>query len=106
MSAETIEMGSGNVFADLGYAEADTHLFKAHLVSRITDVIAARKLAQVAATKVMSVSQPDVSRMLKGHFRDVSVERIMGMLTRLGYDIEIKVRPATEPVRRLTLAAS
>jgi predicted XRE-type DNA-binding protein len=39
---------------------------------------------KVAAAKVMGVSQPDVSRMLKGHFRDVSVERIMRMLTRLG----------------------
>jgi predicted XRE-type DNA-binding protein len=106
MSDDAIEMGSDNVFADLGFAEADTHLFKAQLVSRMTDQIAARKLTQVAAAKIMGVSQPDVSRMLKGHFRDVSVERIMRMLTRLGMDIEIKVRPASAPVGHLTLAAA
>jgi predicted XRE-type DNA-binding protein len=106
MSNDAIEMGSGNAFADLGFAEADTHLFKAQLVSRMSDVIAARKLTQVAAAKIMGVSQPDVSRMLKGHFRDVSVERIMRMLTRLGCDIEIKVRPATGSVGHLTFAAA
>ena len=90
---ETIEMGSGNVFADLGYADADSHLFKAQLVMRIKDVMAQRSLTQTAAAKAAGVSQPDISRLLKGHFRDVSVERIMRMLTRLGCEVEVTVRP-------------
>lgn len=94
MSTETIEMGSGNVFADLGYAEADSHLFKAQLVTRMKDVMSARSLTQSAAAKAAGVSQPDISRLLKGHFRDVSVERIMRMLTRLGCEVEVIVRPA------------
>lgn len=84
--------GTGNVFADLGYADADTHLLKAGLVSRMQDVIDERKLTQIGAAKLMGVSQPDVSRVLRGQFRDVSVERLMRMLTRLGCDVEIIVR--------------
>jgi predicted XRE-type DNA-binding protein len=39
------------------------------------------------------MSQPDISRLLKGQFRDVSVERIMRMLTRLGCEVDIVVTP-------------
>ena len=92
-TAETIEVGTGNVFADLGYADADTHLFKAQLVTRMKDVIGERSLTQTAAAKAAGVSQPDISRLLSGHFRDVSVERIMRMLTRLGCEVDVIVRP-------------
>jgi predicted XRE-type DNA-binding protein len=94
MTTETIELGSGNVFADLGYADADSHLFKAQLVTRIKDVMVQRGLTQTAAAKAAGVSQPDISRLLKGQFRDVSIERIMRMLTRLGCAVEVTVRPA------------
>ena len=93
MTSETIEMGTGNLFADLGYADADTHLFKAQLVTRMKDVMAERSMTQTAVAKASGVSQPDISRILKGHFRDVSVERIMRMLTRLGLEIDVIVRP-------------
>ena len=92
-TAENIEVGTGNVFADLGYADADTHLFKAQLVTRMKDVIGERSLTQTAAAKAAGVSQPDISRLLSGHFRDVSVERIMRMLTRLGCEVDVIVRP-------------
>lgn len=87
----TVVRGTGNVFADLGYADADTHMLKAGLVSRMQDAIDERKLTQVEAAQLMGVSQPDVSRLLKGQFREVSVERLMRMLTRLGCDVEIIV---------------
>ncbi|MCC6912652.1 MAG: XRE family transcriptional regulator [Rhodospirillaceae bacterium] len=41
----------------------------------------------------MGVSQPDVSRMPRGQFRDVSVERIMRMLAKLGCEVDIVVKP-------------
>ena len=91
-SATDIVHGTGNVFADLGYADAETHLLKAGLVSRLQDVITAQKLTQVTAAQRMGLSQPDVSRLLKGQFRDVSVERLKRLLTRLGCDIDITVR--------------
>jgi len=88
-----IRRGTANVFADLGYADAETHLLKAQLVSRVMDIIGGRELNQTAAAQIMGVSQPDVSRMLKGQFRDLSVERIMRMLTRLGCEVDIVVKP-------------
>ena len=88
-----VRRGTANVFADLGYADAETHLLKAQLMSRVMDIMTDRKLNQSAAAQIMRVSQPDVSRMLKGQFRDVSVERIMRMLTRLGCEVEIVIKP-------------
>lgn len=84
--------GSANIFEDLGYADAETHLLKAKLVSRIQGAITAQKLTQVAAAKRMGLSQPDVSRLLNGQFRDVSVERLMRLLTWLGCDVDITIR--------------
>jgi predicted XRE-type DNA-binding protein len=83
----------GNVFADLAVPDADTHLLKAQLVARVQDVVRSRKLTQVQAAELMGVSQPDVSRMLHGQFRDISVERLVIFLTRLGCDVDIVVKP-------------
>ena len=99
----SIQTGTGNVFADLCHADPDTHLLKAQLVSRMADVMSERKLTQVAAAKAAGVSQPDVSRILKGQFRDVSVERLMRMLTRLGCEVDIVVRPNGNVARASTI---
>jgi predicted XRE-type DNA-binding protein len=88
-----IRRGSGNVFADLAYADPDTHLLKAQLVSRMHDIMRDRKLNQTESAHIIGMSQPDISRLLKGQFRDVSVERIMRMLTRLGCEVDIVVTP-------------
>ena len=59
---EKIERGSGNIFADLGRPNAETHLLKAELVTRIERIIRQRKLNQVEAAALLGLSQPDVSR--------------------------------------------
>jgi predicted XRE-type DNA-binding protein len=87
-----IVRGTNNIFADLGYADAETHLLKVKLVTRIQKAITAQKLTQVAAAKRMGLSQPDVSRLLNGQFREISVERLMRLLTRLGCDVDITIR--------------
>ena len=88
----SIRRGSKNLFADLGYADPETHLLKAGLVTRIRDIISESKLTQTEAAERMGLSQPDVSRLLRGQFRDVSVERLMRMLTKLGCDVDIVIR--------------
>ena len=88
----TVVRGTANLFADQGYADADTHLLKAGLVSRIHDVVVDRKLTQAEAAKRMGISQPDVSRLLRGQFREISVERLIRLLTKLGCDVDIVVR--------------
>jgi len=87
-----VKRGTKNVFADLGFPDADTHLLKAELVARLQEVIVAQNLTQSAAAGRMRLSQTDVSRLLKGQFRDISVERLMRMLTRLGCDVDIIIR--------------
>jgi len=87
-----IERGSGNVFADLGHPDAEAHLLKAKLVTRIDAIIRQRGLTQVAAAKLLGLSQPDVSRLLRGNFREFSVERLLRLLMALGRDVEIVIR--------------
>ncbi|MCY3657870.1 MAG: helix-turn-helix transcriptional regulator [Caldilineaceae bacterium] len=86
-----IERGSGNVFADLGLPDADAHLLKAELVTRIEMIIRERGLKQVEAAKLLGLSQPDVSRLLRGNFREFSLERLLRLLTALGHDVDIVV---------------
>ena len=101
-----IERGSNNVFADLGLPDAKTHLLKADLVARIDNVIRERGLKQFEAAQLLGLSQPDVSRLLRGNFRDFSVERLLRLLTALGRDVEIVVRePRSERLGRLTVEA-
>lgn len=76
-----IEQGSGNVFADLDRPDAETHLLKAELVARIDQIIRERRLTQARTADLLGISQPDVSRLLRGNFRDYSVERLLRLLT-------------------------
>ncbi|MCY3556394.1 MAG: XRE family transcriptional regulator [Gemmatimonadetes bacterium] len=87
-----IERGSGNVFADLGLPDAETHLLKAELVTRIDRIIRQRRLKQVDAAKLLGLSQPDVSRLMRGDFREYSIDRLLRLLTTLGRDVEIVIR--------------
>jgi predicted XRE-type DNA-binding protein len=87
------EVGSGNVFADIGLPNAEEHIVKAQLVYKIDGLMKARRLKQVDAAKLFRVKQPDVSKMLRGNFRQFSVERLLRFLVALGQDVEIVVKP-------------
>ncbi|MDP6588764.1 MAG: XRE family transcriptional regulator [Alphaproteobacteria bacterium] len=101
-----IEQGSGNVFADLGWPDADAHLLKAELVNRIDTIIRRRRLNQSQAAKLLGLSQPDVSRLLKGDFREYSLERLLRLLLMLGRDIDIVIRkPKSRRTGRLSIEA-
>lgn len=88
-----VEIGSGNIFADLGLPNAEEHLLKASLVVQLHRLIKARNLTQVAAAKLIGIKQPDLSNILRGHYQGFSLERLMRMLTAFDQDIEITVRP-------------
>jgi len=90
----SVTAGSGNVFADLGFSEPAEELAKAQLASLIGRVIKSRRLTQVAAAALMGVDQPKVSALLNGRTANFSSERLMRLLTALGRDIDIIVRPA------------
>ena len=95
---------SGNVFADLGLRNADKLKIKSGLVIEITRAIKKLGLTQQDAAKRMGVTQPKVSDMMRGDFSNLSERKLMDCLNRLGYDIEIKVKPASRRVGHLMLA--
>ena len=101
-----VERGSGNVFADLDLPNPDTHLVKADLVARIDDIIRKRGLTQAQAAHQLGLSQPDVSRLLRGRFRQYSVERLLRLLLALGRDVDIVIKnPRKKRPGRLRVAA-
>jgi predicted XRE-type DNA-binding protein len=98
------ESSTGNVFADLGLADAGEHLVKAGLVVRINRIIRQRRLTQAAAAQIIGIDQPKVSAMLAGQFRGYSVERLMRFLVALGHDVEIVVKPRKRGTAELRVA--
>jgi predicted XRE-type DNA-binding protein len=101
-----VEVGSGNVFADLGLPGAGKLKIKSGLVIEIARALRRLDLTQEEAGRRMGVPQPKASAMLRGDFANLSERKLMECLNRLGYDIEIKVKPTAEPVGQLTLAVA
>lgn len=91
----SVEVGSGNVFADLGFPQPDLALAKAKLVQRIRDVIAQRKLTQAEAAALLGLDQPKVSALVRGRVAGYSLDRLFKFLNLLGQRIEISVRQAS-----------
>lgn len=95
-----VEVGSGNIFADLGLPDAEDMLLKSRIVVELHRLIKDRKLTQTAAAKRIGIGQPDLSNVLRGRFRGYSAERLMRMLTAFDQDVEIRVKPRTAKNRR------
>ena len=96
--------GTGNVFADLGLPNADEHLVKADLVLAIATRIKEKKMTQAEVSRLIGLAQPDVSKLMRGHFAGYSFERLFGFLTALGDNVKIAVSPArTKKQARLEL---
>ena len=93
MSQKGYEVSSGNVFKDIGMPNAEEHLVKAQLVFKIDAIMKRRHLKQKEAADLFGVRQPDISKMLRGEFRQFSVERLLRFLVKLDQDVEIVVKP-------------
>lgn len=93
MNKETIEyeVGSGNIFADLGLPNPEERLLKARLASRIYDIIETRGWTQKYTASILGITQPDVSKMTNGILKDFSVERLIGFLSKLDHRVTITV---------------
>ena len=98
--------GSANVYADLGLPDAEKLMIKTGLVIEIRRAMRRLGLTQQAAARRMGITQPKVSDMMRGDFSNLSERKLMDCLTRLGYNIEIKVKPAAKPLGRLMLAVA
>ena len=93
MSTKRYETGSRNIFEDIGVPNAGEHFVKAQLVFKIDTIMKERGMKQVEAARLCGVRQPDISKMLRGEFRQFSVERLLRFLVALNQDVEIVVTP-------------
>ena len=93
-----IHEGTANVYRDLGYPDAEEMLVKAQLVSKISEIIRGQALTQVDAARILGVTQPKLSGLLRGQFRGVSERKLIECLNKLGRDVQIVVKSA--PRRR------
>ena len=86
-----IEVGSTNVYADLGYSDAAEMQRKATLAAEITRAIKALRLTKEAAATLLGIDQAKVSKITRGQFRGVSEAKMLELVARLGHDVTIIV---------------
>jgi predicted XRE-type DNA-binding protein len=100
--------GSGNVFADLGLADAEERHTKLRLAYALNAVIDRSKLSQAAAAARLGLNQPKVSALRNYKLEGFSVERLMTLLTTLDQDVEIVIRkkPRSRAAARISVVAA
>lgn len=103
-----ITRGTGNVFADLGYADADERQTKLRLAHMINGVITRQKLTQTRAAEKLGVNQPKISALANYKLEGFSVERLMAFLVALDQDVEIKIKkkPRSRGTARILVVAA
>jgi predicted XRE-type DNA-binding protein len=101
-----VHRSSSNLYADLGLPDAEALKIKTGLVIEIRRAIRDKKLTQQAAALRMGISQPKVSDMMRGDFSKLSERKLMSCINRLGYDIEIKLKPTSKQTGHLLLATA
>jgi predicted XRE-type DNA-binding protein len=90
----TLHDSSGNVFADLGIENAEEYMAKSGLAAEILRIVQRRRLTQAEAAKLLGIRRPKVSELLRGRLDGFSTERLLRFITRLGYDVQIKLSKA------------
>jgi predicted XRE-type DNA-binding protein len=99
------EVGSGNVFADLGLDNPDERRAKATLAAIINAIIAEKGWTQSEAAKRLHTHQPVISALRHGRLRSLSYDRLVNWLVLLGRSIEIRVKPAKNAHVAVAIAA-
>jgi predicted XRE-type DNA-binding protein len=101
MAKDDIELvgGSGNVFRDFGYPNADLEQARAILAAKIIGVLDSRKLTALAAEKLTGVSHTDLSRIRNAKLDRFTLDRMITILGKLDRNIEvtIDIRPRRTP---------
>ena len=86
-----IELGSDNVFADIGLEDAEELLLKAKLITKISQLIEKKGLTQTEIARRTGLDQPKVSRLLRGQLFGFSADRLFAILNRLGHSVEVRI---------------
>ena len=99
----TVQVGSTNVYADLGYADAAEMQRKSRLAGEIARSVKARRLTQADAATLLGIDQSKVSRITRGQFRGVSEAKLLELVARLGHDVMIVVGPVRRRAGKIEL---
>jgi predicted XRE-type DNA-binding protein len=107
-SKDVVVRSSGNVFADLGVANADEKQTKVRLAVAINQIIQKRHVSQTAAALLLNISQPKISALVNFRLDGFSVERLMHFLNALDRDVEIVIRrkPRSRKAGRILVTAA
>jgi len=90
-----VEAGSGNVFEDLGFADAKERTLKVQLAMEVNRLLKGRGTTQAEAAAALGILQPHVSELARYRLDRFSAERLLGFLVALGRDVEIRIGPRT-----------
>jgi predicted XRE-type DNA-binding protein len=88
---EKIQVSSGNVFADLGFQDAEERLLKVKLTTKIAQLIEKKGWTQAQTAERTGLDQPKVSRLLRGQLSGFSADRLFAVLNRLGHSVEVRI---------------
>jgi predicted XRE-type DNA-binding protein len=99
------EVGSGNVFADLGLDNPDERLAKAKLAAEINAIIEENGWTQAQAAEELETHQPVISALRHGRLKSLTYDRLVNWLVLLGRTVEIRVRPAKSAHVEVAIAA-
>jgi len=103
MAKETkITKSSGNVFADLGVDKPEELKLKAEIASTINSIIKHRNLKQKDTAKLLGITQPQVSNLIRGELYRFSVERLFYILNALDRDVTIVIKKKSPRTKRAT----
>ncbi len=86
-----VEPSSGNVFADLGFRDAEERLLKAKLATKIAQLIEQKGWTQTQTAERTGLDQPKVSHLLRGRLSGFSAGRLFAILNRLGHSVEVRI---------------
>ena len=106
-SETEIEVGSGNIFADLGLDNADELYIRACLGVQIMKIIRERGYSQKEAAELLGLKQPEVSALMRAKFSRFSQERLIGFLNKLNQKVIIQISDhhKGEPYQQVTFAS-
>jgi predicted XRE-type DNA-binding protein len=90
--------GSGNIFRDFGHANADVEQFKALLAAEIIKALDRDKLTVRAAHARTGIAAADFSRIRNADLARFTLDRLVGIINRLGSRVEVKLK--IKPVPR------
>ena len=102
MKKVKLTRSSGNVFRDLGFSRDDAEYLKvrAELMMNLQKVITSRGLKQAEAAKLLGVTQPRVSDLMRGRIDLFSIDTLIDMLARFG----VRAKLVLQPRRRVGVA--